>query len=105
MSRMTKFLKQTCLWQKMVIDEEGHPVLNLYGDPTYEEPIKLKCRRERTLKDVITATGAVKRSDTTYYVDQAYEVSMGDLFDGKQIIAFSEYINEHGEVEGYMVVV
>ena len=105
MSRMTKFFKQTCQWQKMATDETGQPVLDLYGDPTYETPSTLKCRRERTLKDVITATGAVKRSDTTYYVDESHEVSMGDLFDGKPIIAFSEYINEHGKVEGYMVVV
>lgn len=105
MSRMTKFLKQTAVIQLQVRDANGNAVLDLYGDPSYEAPISIPTRRERTIRDVLTATGAVMRSDTTYYIDEQHLVQIGDLIDGKPIIDFEEYINEHGLTEGYRVVV
>lgn len=105
MSRMTKFLKQTCTIERMVLDENGEAVLNIYGEPTYQAPIKVKCRRERSFKDVLTVTGAMKRSAITYYIDEVEPVQLGDLVDGKPIVDFEEYTNEYGKTEGYMVVV
>lgn len=105
MSRMSKYLKQTCKWSKMLVDENGNAILDMYGDPTFAAEVIVPCRRERSLKDVLTLTGSVKRSATTYYIDERYDVSMGDLMDGKPIIDFEEYTNEHGKTEGYMVVV
>lgn len=105
MSRMTKYLKQTTSWKKLIVDSQGEVILDLYGDPSYESPITLKCRRERSLKDILTVTGAMTRSDTTYYLDETVEIHIGDLLDGKSIIDFEEYVNEHGKTEGYRVVV
>lgn len=105
MSRMTKYLKQTCKWSKMLVDEEGEAILDMYGDPSYEEPVTVPCRREKSLKDVLTISGSVQRSATTYYVDERYELNIGDLIDNKPIIDFEEYTNEYGKTEGYMVVV
>ena len=105
MSRMTKYLKQTCKWSKMLVDEEGEAILDMYGDPSYEEPVTVPRRREKSLKDVLTISGSVQRSATTYYVDERYELNIGDLIDNKPIIDFEEYTNEYGKTEGYMVVV
>lgn len=102
---MTKYLKQTCKWSKMLVDEQGDAILDMYGDPTFAEAVIIPCRREKSLKDVLTLSGAVQRSATTYYIDERYEISMGDLMDNKPIIDFEEYTNEHGRTEGYMVVV
>lgn len=105
MSRMTKYLKQTATIQRMLLDSNGNAKLDMYGEPMYGTPIKLKCRRERVLKDVLTPSGAVKRSSTCYYLDSQSSISFGDLIDGKSILDFEEYTNEYGKTEGYMVIV
>ena len=70
MSRMTKFLKQTCIFEAVARDESGKPTMNKYGELAYEFPVTLKCRRERATKDVLSANGAVIRSETIYYTDE-----------------------------------
>lgn len=102
---MTKFLKQTATIQTQLRDAEGEVLLDIYGDPTYGAPISIPTRRERSMKDVLTTTGSIMRSETTYYIDEQHLVQVGDLIDGKPIIDFEEYINEHGLTEGYRVVV
>ena len=89
----------------MLVDDEGEAILDMYGDPSYEEPVIVPCRREKSLKDVLTVSGSVQRSATTYYIDERYELSIGDLIDNKPVIDFEEYTNEYGKTEGYMVVV
>ena len=104
-SRMTKFLRQNATLRLMERDVDGEAILDIYGNARFKEPVVVKCRRERSLKDVLTTTGAITRSVTTYYIDPQYIVSLGDLIDGKPIIDFEEYINEHGLCEGYRVMV
>ena len=89
MSRMTKFLKQTCIFEAVVRDESGKPIMNKYG------------RRERSTKDVLTVNGAVIRSETIYYTDEKQLIRTDDKLDGNVVVAVSEYINEKGAVEGY----
>ena len=67
---MTKFLKQTCTFEAAVRDASGEIALNRYGEAEYLAPITLKCRRERTTKDVLTANGSVVRSASIYYTDE-----------------------------------
>lgn len=101
MSRMTKFLKQTCVFEAAVRNSSGKPVLDKFGEPSYAAPIQLKCRREKNTKDVLTATGSVKRSDTVFYTDECYEIQTDDKLDGRVVLAVVEYTNENGKVEGY----
>lgn len=105
MSRMTKFLKQKANYQSMKLNEDGEPVLDIYGDPTYKDPEVVPCRRERSIQDIVTTTGALAKSSTIYYFDERVVVVLGDLVDGNQILDFEEYVNEDGKTEGYMVVV
>ena len=101
MSRMTKFLKQICLFEEAERGSSGQPIMNKYGEPSYKSPVTLKCRRERSTKDVLTTNGAVIRSETIYYTDELQLIRADDKLDGKVVIAVSEYTNEHGKVEGY----
>ena len=89
----------------MILNSEGEAVLDIYGAPTYGDAIVVRCRRERSFKDVLTVTGAMKQSTTTYYLDEVEPIQLGDLVDGKPVVDFEEYTNEYGKTEGYMVVV
>lgn len=101
MSRMTKFLKQTCTFQPAVRDASGELVLNKFGEATYGAVKTLKCRRERTTKDVLTANGSVLRSASIYYTDESQLIQPDDKLDGRVVLSVEEYTNEHGLTEGY----
>ncbi len=101
MGRMTKFLKQTCTFEAAVRDASGEIALNKYGEAQYEAPITLKCRRERTTKDVLTANGSVVRSASIYYTDESTVIRPDDRVDGKVVLSVEEYTNELGKTEGF----
>lgn len=104
MSRMTKYLKQTCTVKNVLIDADGEPLVDIYGEPSYSVPAVYKCRRERSFKDVLTVSGVMKKSSITYYLDETCNINIGDLIDDRAVVDFQEYTNEHGQTEGYMVV-
>lgn len=101
MSRMTKYLKQTCMYEKCVRDPNGAVKLDKYGEPLYEAPVKIKCRREVTVQDVQTNTGAILKSSTRYFVDEKHDIRADDKFDGVCILKVTEYVNQSGKVEGF----
>ena len=98
---MTKFLKQVCTFEAAVRDANGEIVLNRYGEAEYELPITLKCRRERTTKDVMTANGSVVRSASIYYTDESQVIRPDDKLDGRVVLSVEEYTNELGITEGF----
>ena len=101
MSRMTKFLKQICTYTPAQRDEHGKVVLNKFGEVQYGESQQLKCRREKTMRDVQTGNGAIIKSSTRYYTDELVQISADDLIDGKTVLEVEEYINQVGTTEGY----
>lgn len=101
MSRMTKFLKQTCQHEKAQRDVNGQVVLNRYGDVQYEPPVTIKCRRERIIRDVQTSTGAILRSSTRYFTDETAPIEPDDRLDGQVILQVEEYTNQLGLTEGF----
>lgn len=105
MSRMTKFLKQECQVEQYVLTENGDPEQNRFGEIVYQEPITLKCRREKTVKDVQTANGSLIRSTTRYFLDEKVEIKADYRIDGHVVLTAEEYINERGLCEGYEVYV
>lgn len=82
-------------------DASGEIALNKYGEAQYEAPTTLKCRRERTTKDVLTANGSVVRSASIYYTDESTVIRPDDRIDGRVVLSVEEYTNELGKTEGF----
>lgn len=101
MSRMTKFLKQKCSYEKALRNPQGEVQLDAYGEVQYEEEKTLKCRREKTIRDVQTPTGAILRSSTRYFFDDGIVAEASDRVDGRPILEVEEYVNQLGKIEGY----
>lgn len=101
LSRLSKFLQQTCIFERAVRNDSGDPVLDKFGEASYEAPVTLKCRRERTTKDVLTANGSVLRSDSIYYTDETQVIRPDDKLDGRVVLSVEEYTNGIGRLEGF----
>lgn len=101
MSRMTKFLRQTCKYEQCKHNKDGTVSLDKYGEPQYEAPVQIWCRREVSVQDVQTNTGAILKSSTRYFVDDKYRIHADDKFDGMYVLKVTEYINQFGKAEGY----
>lgn len=101
MSRITKYLKQKCTYEKLVRDSKGNAVLDKYGEPSYEAPITIKCRRETLIHDVLTNTGSILKSSTRYFTDVEPDIQANDKLDGKPVLKVQEYINQYGVAEGF----
>ena len=101
MSRMTKYLKQKCTYEKLKRDENGKVLLDKFGDPLYEAPEVIKCRRETTIEEVQTNTGAVLKSTTRYFTDDRHSIQANDKLDGKAVLKVQEYTNQFGVAEGF----
>ena len=101
MSRMTKFLKQACTYEKLKRKEDGTALLDKYGEPQDEAPVVIKCRRETTIQDVQTSTGAILKSSTRYFTDDKHSIQANDRLDGNAVLKTQEYTNQFGVAEGY----
>lgn len=101
MSRITKFLKQTCSYEAALRDDLGKVQLDAFGEVLYAPARVLRCRREKTVQDVQTNTGAVLRSSTRYFTDESVEINADDRLDGKTVLTVEEYTNQLGKTEGY----
>lgn len=105
MSRMTKFLKQTCQVEQYQVTEDGNAETNRFGEIIYQDPIKCKCRHEVCFKDVQDANGSVVKSVARYFLDEKVELKADYRIDGRVIITVETYINQLGKIEGYEVYV
>lgn len=105
MSRMTKFLRQTCVLEIAMIDKDGESILNEFGEYQYEAPKRVKCRHERSHRDVQTTDGSIVRSTSRYYLDGSVSIKAGDRLDGKVVVSVTDCINGLGLSEGYEVYV
>lgn len=101
MSRMTKFLKQKCLFEQAKRDSKGEVLLDVYGSVLYKAVKRIKCRKEECIKDVQTSNGAILQSSTRYFIDNSVEVHADDKLDGKTVLQTESYVNHLGHIEGY----
>lgn len=102
MSRMTKYLKQTCKVTPFVVDTAtGKAELNKFGEIQYQRPVVCKCRHEIIIKDIQTQNGQLITSTSRYFLDESFPLRAGYLLDGEPIINIETYINEMGRIEGY----
>lgn len=105
MSRLTKFLKQTCTFEAAVRDSFSQTVLNDYGDIQYGSEKNLKCRREKFVRDMQTANGAIIKTSSRYFLDDSVAIRADDRLDGHVILSCEEYIDQFGVCIGYEVYV
>lgn len=101
MSRMTKYLKQKCTYEKAKRDKSGKALLDKFGEPLYEAPEVIKCRREETIQDIQTSTGAILQSSTRYFTDDKHSIKAGDKLGGRPVLKVQEYTNQFGGAEGF----
>lgn len=101
MSRMTKYLRQKCTYEKLLRSIDGEILLDKFGDPQYELPEEIKCRRESFVQEVQTNTGAILQSVTRYFTDDRYTIQANDKLDGKPVIKVQECVNQFGNTEGF----
>lgn len=105
MSRMTKFLKQTCSVEPYSVAEDGNAETNRFGEVIYSEPIECKCRYEVFFRDIQVENGSIIRSTARYFLDESLEIKADYRIDGNVVISVETYINQLGKVEGYEVYV
>lgn len=101
MSRVTKYLRQKCSYEKLKRDNNGNAVLDKFGDPQYESPETIKCRRELTIEEIQTSTGATLKSSERFFTDGKHTIQANDKLNGKPVLKVQEYINQFGVAEGY----
>lgn len=101
MSRMTKYLKQKCTYEKLKRNQAGKVLLDKFGEPQHEAPIVLKCRFETSTQEVQTNTGAVLTSIARYFTDDKHIIQVGDKLGGRSVVKVQEYINQFGVAEGF----
>ena len=105
MSTMTKLLRQSCLFEAAQRSSDGRTILNEYGDIQYESGESLKCRREKHVRDMQTANGAIIQTSSRYFLDNFREIQTDDRLDGHVIVACEEYTDQMGVCIGYEVYV
>lgn len=103
MSRMTKFLKQTCVLETYQLNADGSPKLNDFGEIQYNAPAVCKCRRERCIQDVETSNGAILKSASRYFLDESVSILADYRIDGRVVLQVADYVNGLGRIEGYEV--
>lgn len=101
MSRMSKYLKQKCTYEKLKHDNNGKVVLDKFGEPQYESPVVIDCRFEKNIQEIQTSTGAVLSSSIRFFTDDKRSIQAGDKLGGRPVIKVQEYINQFGVAEGF----
>ena len=101
MSRMTKFLRQSCKVAPYVVDEQGHPKYNDFGELLYEPARDCKCRHEVSFQDIQTSSGQLVKSTSRYFLDESLEIKADYKIDDRAVLSVSSYVNGLGLCEGY----
>lgn len=103
MSRMTRYLKQTCMVEAYKVDGQGKPVQNRFGELEYMPPVQVKCRHEISNRDIKTDNGSVVRSTARYFFDTSVVIKADYRVDGDVVLIADGYVNGNGKLEGYEV--
>jgi hypothetical protein len=98
---MSKYLKHICTYEALKLDQNGNVLMDKYGEPLYEPKVVIHCRREISVQDVQTNTGAILTSSTCYFTDDKHTIHVNDKLDGMTVLKVQEYSNQFGEIEGF----
>ena len=103
MGKMTKYLRQLSEVQIPVLNNNGEPVLDDYGQPKFSSPVRVKCRKETYNARSSTGYGQFVDYKTTYYFDESVEITSGATVDGHEVQNIEEYVDGIGTLIGYRV--
>lgn len=82
MSLITKMLKKgRAVYWPPVLDEDGGPVSDEFGMPTFEDPVQIKCRWEDYDVEFVENAGRQEESKARVYVDRDVQLK-GVLWKG-----------------------
>ena len=103
MGKMTKYLRQVATIENVILDDNGKPVLDVYGQPQFGLPVQSKCRKEAYKARANTSYGQFVNFTTTYYFDETVTIRNGDKVDGQEVQSIEEYVDGVGTLIGYRV--
>lgn len=112
MSRMSRYLKQSATLELVKRGEDGKAVVDVYGQPVYDAPQPVRCRREPYVSRGSASAGPYREFSTTYYLDETIELNTNPLeaskrligrLDGSEIMYVNEYRDGSGALVGYEV--
>lgn len=81
------------VWERVVSTDDR-------TNATYGDPIELRCHKTSRLRDVIDARGEVTTAAFQVMLDVKYEPHIGDLLDGREVIAVQDQRLPSGELVG-----
>lgn len=103
LSRLTKYLKQSSTLEKVSTTPDGQPVMDAYGNYTYESPIMVPCRKESAMVSASTAYGKFVNHQSVYYFDETVSIHVNDKLDGHVVLQVYPYTGGEGELVGLEV--
>jgi len=92
---ITGLLRQSVSWEAIATTNDR-------DDPTYAAAVTLNCRKIQRLKDLIAKDGEVTTATNQITLGPTTTVAVGDLLDGREVIAVSDMVNYAGAVVGFM---
>lgn len=93
---MMTYLNQSAQLERFQKDDD-------YGNPIFESPVTIKCRRQPIGRFERSSFGDSVVPKTVYYTDRP--VAVGDKLDGYTVLDVPEMVDLSGMVVGYKAVV
>ena len=92
---LSRLLVQSVSWESITSTNDR-------DDPTYATAVSLPCRKVQRLRDLIGKDGEVTTATNQITLSPNATVEVGDLLDGREVIAISDMVTFDGSGVGYM---
>lgn len=87
-------LAQSVSWQAIVATDDR-------DDPTYGSIVTLSARKVQRLRDIIGKDGEITTATNQITLPADATVAVGDLIDGREVIAISDMVTYAGATVGF----
>ncbi len=92
---ISRGLNQTVIWQQVTSADTR-------DDRTYATGVSINARTVQKLKDLIAKDGEVTTATNQVTLAPNSSVSVGDLLDGREVVAISSMVTFRGSTIGYV---
>lgn len=90
---ISRYLLQTVQWQAVTATNDR-------DDATYGSPVPVAARKVQRLKDIIGKDNEITTATNQITLESSVGVSIGDLLDGREVIAITSMVDYRGNVVG-----